>query len=102
MKINVSGHHVDITDAIRKHFDEKFAKIASHYPSLLTLDVIVSKDHNHFYTEINANYIGVHLSVKGEDEVMYPSIANAAKKLDAALRHRKGQIKANKHEKITG
>lgn len=102
MKINVSGHHVDITDAVRKHFDEKFAKIASHYPSLLTLDVIVSKEHDRYYAEINTNYLGVRLSVKGEDEVMYPAIANAAKKLDAALGHRKGQVKANKHEKITG
>ncbi|CCQ09510.1 Ribosomal subunit interface protein [Pseudoalteromonas luteoviolacea B = ATCC 29581] len=102
MKINVSGHHVDITDAIRKHVDEKFAKIASHYPSLLTLDVIISKEHNRIYTEISTKYIGVHLSVKGEDDVMYPSIAMAAKKLDSALRHRKGQVKANKHEKIAG
>ncbi|MFC3031453.1 ribosome hibernation-promoting factor, HPF/YfiA family [Pseudoalteromonas fenneropenaei] len=102
MKVNVSGHHVDITDAIKKHVDEKFNKIASHYPSLLSLDVIISKEHNRFYAEINTNYIGVHLAVKGEDDVMYPAVANAAKKLDSALRHRKGQIKANKHEKLTG
>ena len=30
---------------------------------------------------------------------MYPAIANAAKKLDAALKHRKGQLKANLHSK---
>ena len=30
---------------------------------------------------------------------MFPAIATAAKKLDAALKHRKGQLKANLHEK---
>jgi hypothetical protein len=30
---------------------------------------------------------------------MYPATTNAAKKLDAALKHRKGQLKANLHEK---
>ena len=30
---------------------------------------------------------------------MYPAITSAAKKLDAALKHRKGQLKANLHSK---
>jgi putative sigma-54 modulation protein len=30
---------------------------------------------------------------------MYPAISNSAKKLDAALKHRKGQLKANLHAK---
>ncbi len=30
---------------------------------------------------------------------MYPALANAAKKLDASLKHRKGQMKAKLHEK---
>ncbi|MCG7536330.1 ribosome-associated translation inhibitor RaiA [Pseudoalteromonas sp. OOF1S-7] len=99
MKINLSGHHVDMTEAVKQHVDEKFAKVANHFPSLLSIDVIVSKEHKKFYTEINTNYSGARISVRGEDDVMYPAIASAAKKLDAALKHRKGQLKANKHEK---
>lgn len=99
MKINLSGHHVDVTDAVKNHVHEKFAKIANHFPSLLSLDIIVSKEHKQFYTEISTNYAGSRISVKGEDEVMYPAIAKASKKLDAALKHRKGQLKANKHQK---
>ena len=30
---------------------------------------------------------------------MWPTISNAVKKLDAALKHRKGQLKANLHAK---
>ena len=99
MKINLSGHHVDVTDAVKQHVQEKFAKIATHFPSLIALDIIISKEHNQFYTEISTNYEGVRVAVKGEGEVMYPAIANAAKKLDAALKHRKGQLKADRHEK---
>ncbi len=84
---------------LKTTFMKSLPKIANHFPSLLSLDIIVSKEHKQFYTEISTNYAGSRISVKGEDEVMYPAIAKASKKLDAALKHRKGQLKANKHQK---
>ena len=84
MKINISGHHVDVTEAVRAHINEKFSKIASHFPSLISLDIILSKEHNKYQAEISTTYEGARLSVKAEDDVMYPAIAGAAKKLDAS------------------
>ena len=49
--------------------------------------------------EVVTNDEGARVSVKGMDDVMYPAIASGIKKLDAALKHRKGQLKANLHEK---
>ncbi|MBQ4831973.1 ribosome-associated translation inhibitor RaiA [Pseudoalteromonas sp. MMG010] len=99
MKINLSGHHVDVNDSIREHINEKFSKIANHFPSLISLDIILSKEHHKIQVEISTIYEGARISVKGENEVMYPAIASASKKLDAALKHRKGQIKAHLHDK---
>ncbi len=99
MKINLSGHHVEVTDSIRTYIDEKFSKIASHFPTLIALDVIISKEHHKYQVELVTTYEGGRISASGSDEVMYPAIANAAKKLDAALKHRKGQLKANLHAK---
>lgn len=99
MKINLSGHHVEITDSIKVDIEEKFSKIANHFPTLIALDVIISKVHNKHQVELITNYEGGRISAKGVDNVMYPAIASAAKKLDAALKHRKGQLKANLHAK---
>jgi len=99
MKINLSGHHVEISDSIREHIEEKFSKIASHFPTLISLDVIISKEHHEHQVELTTNYEGGRIATKGVDSVMFPAIANAAKKLDAALKHRKGQLKANLHDK---
>jgi len=99
MKINISGHHVDITDGIKEHLEEKFAKIATHFPTLISLDIIISKKHGDFDVEIRSNYEGTSVAAKGNNSVMYPAIANAAKKLDTVLKHRKGQLKAGLHEK---
>lgn len=99
MKINLSGHHVEVNDSIKEHIEEKFSKIANHFPTLIALDVIISKEHNKHQVELTTNYEGGRISTKGVDGVMYPAIASAAKKLDAALKHRKGQLKANLHDK---
>lgn len=99
MKINLSGHHVEVTDSIKEHIEEKFSKIANHFPTLISLDVIISKEHHKHQVELITNYEGSRISAKAADAVMYPAIASAAKKLDAALKHRKGQLKANLHSK---
>lgn len=99
MKINLSGHHVEVTDSIKTHIEEKFSKIANHFPTLIALDVILSKVHNQYQVEIITNYEGGRISASGIDDVMFPAIASSAKKLDAALKHRKGQLKANLHSK---
>ena len=99
MKINISGHHVDITDGIKEHLEEKFAKIATHFPTIISLDIIISKKHGEFEVEIRTNYEGTSIAAKGNNPVMYPAIASAAKKLDTVLKHRKGQLKADLYEK---
>ena len=99
MKINVSGHHVDISDSIRSDIKEKFEKVEVHFPRLLGVDVIISKDHGEYQVEMRTNYEGARISVSGKNEVMYPAINSAIKKLDSALKHKKGQLKADLYEK---
>lgn len=99
MKINVSGHHVDVTDSVREHLNEKFSKIATHFPTLIAIDVIISKEHGKHHVELATSYEGSRVATSATDAVMYPTIAAAAKKLDSALKHRKGQLKSNLHSK---
>ncbi|MGB1199885.1 MAG: ribosome hibernation-promoting factor, HPF/YfiA family [Thalassotalea sp.] len=99
MKINISGHHVEVTNSIREDIEGKFSKIASHFPTLISIDVIVAKEHGKHHVELTTNYEGARIATESTDDVMYPAIANAIKKLDSALKHRKGQLKANLHEK---
>ena len=99
MTINLSGHHVDVTDSIKEHINEKFSKIAIHFPTLISLDVILSHEHNKHNVELRTTYEGGRISASANDAVMYPAIAIALKKLDAALKHRKGLLKANLHSK---
>jgi putative sigma-54 modulation protein len=101
MKINVSGHHCDISESVKEDIEQKFSKIANHFPTLIAIDIIVTKEHGEFSAEVATKYEGSSIAVKGKDDVMYPAITQARKKLDAALKHRKGQLKGDLHDKPT-
>ncbi len=99
MKINISGHHVEITDAIIDVINSKYVKIANHFPSLMSLEAILTVDKNAHKIEVVTNYENQKVAVSASDDDMYVAIGNSVKKMEAALQHRKGVLKANKHNK---
>ena len=101
MKINVSGHHCDITESINEDIQKKFSKIANHFSSIVAIDVIISKEHGEHIAEVATKYEGASVAVTGKNKVMYPAISQAVKKLNAALEHRKGHLKGDLHAKPT-
>ncbi len=99
MQVNLSGHHVEITDAIKTHVKSKMDKIASHYPGIISMTVILGHEKNVHTVEINTTYEGVSIAANAREENLYSAIASAGKKLDASLAHRKGLLKAKQHNK---
>lgn len=101
MQINLSGQHVDITDGIRDAVDSKFAKIEAHYPQLGRLDIFLSVERNAQKAEVNARFLGAPVAVSASNNDLYVAIGESVKKLDAALKHRKGTVKSQLHAKPT-
>ncbi|PMH44634.1 ribosomal subunit interface protein [Vibrio sp. 10N.286.49.B3] len=101
MKVNIQTHHVSINDDSRKEIEQKFDKISSHFPSLISCDIIITQEHNQHHVEVFTNYEGVRVSAKATNDVMYPAISAVLKKLETGLSNRKGQLKADLHEKPT-
>lgn len=99
MQINLSGHHVDITDGIRAAVQSKFSKVKTHHPSLDSLSVIVRVERNQQSVEATTQFLGATVSVEGTDTDLYVAIGEAAKKLGAALSHRKGATAAHRYDR---
>lgn len=99
MQINISGRHVEITDAIRQSVTNKFSKVQSHFPQLDALTIILTVEKHEQKVEAQTQYMGAPVSVHASDEDMYAAIAGSAKKLESALSHRKGAVKSGSHTK---
>jgi ribosomal subunit interface protein len=41
MQLSISGHHLDITEAIKQHAEEKLSKIKHHFDHLININMIL-------------------------------------------------------------
>ena len=39
MQLTVSGHHIDVTDGLRKHVEDKFEKLQRHIDHITNVEV---------------------------------------------------------------
>ena len=100
MQIQMSGHHLDLTDSIRQTVNTKLSKVASRYPGVDSLATILSLDKKHQKIEIKTQYLGGRVSVNASNHDLYAAISDAAKKLDSALESRKGTLRQFRREKV--
>ena len=41
MQLNISGHHLDITPALKQHTNEKLSKIKHHFDQVMNVNMIL-------------------------------------------------------------
>ena len=99
MKLDLSGHHVEITEGLREAASNKFAAIKTHYPDLTNLSLILTVERHEHKVEANTSYKGSPVAVHSSNDDMYAALASASSKLSAALAHRKGASTAGRHKK---
>ena len=100
MLFTISGKHIEITEAIKKHAEDKTSKLSRYYNSINQVEVII--DGNHGGSNISVEIIAraEHSKVfvgteTGEDA--YRCIDMAAHKLERQLRRVKSKERDNKH-----
>ena len=101
MQINIAGHHVEVTDGIRDAVNNRFKKIASHYPDLDGITVTLTVERNEQKVEVHSLFKGAPISVTASNSDLYAAIAEAARKMDASLETRKGSLSAQRNNRPT-
>ena len=82
MNLTVSGHHVDMTPAIRQHVEEKLAPIERHGDNITRIDVTLVVERHLHKAEANLHVAGADLFASSESDDMYAAIDSLADKLD--------------------
>ncbi len=92
MQLNISGHHLDITEAIRNHSEEKLAKIKHHFDNVINVNMILEVEKDVQKAEATIHVSGADLFAKAESNDMYVSIDQLVNKLDAQIRKHKEKL----------
>ena len=82
MQLTISGHHVDVTPAIREHVEGKLEPIQRHGDQITRIEVTLIVERHLHKAEANLHVAGADLFASSESDDMYTAIDSLADKLD--------------------
>ncbi|WP_372748005.1 ribosome hibernation-promoting factor, HPF/YfiA family [Litorivivens sp.] len=85
MQITVSGHHVDVTPALRDYVNTKLTKLQRHFDNITNTDITLTVEKLVQKAEGTVHVAGADLFAASESEDMYAAIDLLADKLDRQL-----------------
>jgi putative sigma-54 modulation protein len=97
MQINITGHHVDVTPALRAYVTEKMQKIMRHSDQVISIRVILKVEKLQQLAEATINVGGRTLFANVSETDMYASIDGLVDKLDRQIRRRKDRFTSYQH-----
>ncbi len=85
MNLNISGHHLEVTPAIREYVSSKIERTTRHFDSIIDVAVILSVDKLEHKAEATIHVVGKDLHVESVDADMYAAIDSLVDKLDRQI-----------------
>jgi len=94
MQINLTGHHIDLTDSLRDFVNNKFSKLERHFDHINNVHVILTVEKLRQQAEAKLNVNGGEIFANAEHEDMYAAIDALIDKLDRqVIKHKEKLIR---------
>ena len=92
MNLNVSGHHLEVTPAIRSYVESKMARVKRHFDHVIDAHVILTANKLVQKAEVTLHVRGKDLHCECEEEDLYAAIDLLADKLDRQVLRYKDKL----------
>ncbi len=102
MRIQVSGKHIDIGEALSSHVEDRLVEsVGKYFDRPVEAIVTFSKDRHEFVTDASAHLSsGMSVQAKGRASGIYASFENAVDRMEKQLRRYKRRLKDHHRDRI--
>lgn len=100
MNVQVSGHHVEVTQPIRDYVLSKLGRVQRHFDQVIDINVILSVQKLRQKAEISVHMSGKDIHVESDDEDMYAAIDLMMDKLDRQIIKHKQKAFSHPHDAL--
>ena len=97
MNLHITGHHGQVTPAIREYVSAKVGRVTRHFDHLIDVNVIMSVDKLRQKVEATVHVRGRDIFCESTDDDMYAAIDALADKLDRTVIKHKEKNLARRH-----
>ena len=96
--MNLTGHHLDITDSLKDYVSSKMEKLERHFDNVTDVHVILSVEKLRQKAEATMHISGGNLYAEDTQEDMYAAIDGMVDKLDRQVKKHKEKL-TNHHRR---
>jgi putative sigma-54 modulation protein len=105
MNITISGHHLEVTPAIREHIQNKLERITRHFDQVIDITVTITVDklkekQKRHRADINLHVPGKDIHAESVAEDLYAAIDLLMDKLDRQVIRHKHKIRDHGHDTV--
>jgi len=98
MQITITGHHVEVTPALREYAEEKVAKVRKYLNTTINAHVILKVEKLTHIAEVTIHANGVDLHGVEKTDNLYAAIDKVMDKIDRQAEKVKGKIQEKRKE----
>ena len=92
MQISITGHHIDITRALKDFITSKFERLERHFDGMTNIHVILNVEKDRKTAEATIHVSGGKVYADSQHEDMYAAIDTLVDKLDRQLKKHKEKL----------
>ena len=105
MNLTISGHHLEVTPAIREYVQQKLERVTRHFDQVIDIAVILTVDNltekeKRQKAEINLRMPGKMINVASLSHDLYAAVDELMDKLDRQVVKYKSQLQEHNHQAI--
>ena len=99
MQLSITGHHLDITEALRSYVTEKLQKLERHYDHITNAHVVLSVEKLQQRAEATIHISGAEIFAESDCDDLYAAIDKLVDRLDRQILKHKEKLVDRHHQK---
>ena len=92
MNRQISGHHLDVSPAIRDYVSQKLQKVTRHFDHVIDIHVVLSVEKLNQKAEVTLHVPGKDIFVETTDPNLYAAVDDLTDKLDRQVQKYKQKM----------
>jgi putative sigma-54 modulation protein len=92
MQLNVTGHHIEVTAALRGYLEKKLDRIARHFDQVIDVHCVLTVEKLRQKAEATLHVSGNAIHADATDQDMYAAIDLLMDKLDRCVKKHKEKL----------
>ena len=92
MQLNVTGHHIEVTPALRGYLEKKLERIERHFDQVMDVHCVLTVEKLRQKVEATLRVSGHSIHADSTEEDMYAAIDLLADKLDRCIKKHKEKL----------